>query len=48
MLNPCVELCYQKYGKDYTPKCDKECEFAKVICENRELKKKLKELEKGD
>lgn len=27
MFNPCTE-CYRKFGKQYTPECDNECEFA--------------------
>ena len=28
-MNPCIELCYLKYGKQYEPKCDNECDYAK-------------------
>lgn len=40
-MNPCVELCYQRYEKEYTPDCDNKCEFAKIIKENKMLKEEM-------
>lgn len=41
MTNPCVELCYQRYGKQYTPDCDNKCEFARAIKENKSFKEEI-------
>lgn len=30
-MNPCKDLCYQRYGKQYSKECDKECDFAKAV-----------------
>ena len=27
MFNPCIE-CYRRFGKQYSEKCDSECEYA--------------------
>lgn len=35
-LNPCMDLCYIRYGKQYTEKCNEGCEYAYVV---QQLKK---------
>lgn len=40
MFNPCVEHCYNRYGKQYSSDCDDKCEFAKEIKEKRILGEK--------
>ncbi len=37
-MNPCVELCWQRYGKQYSPECDTKCDYAKAVAENKALK----------
>lgn len=37
MFEPCYEHCYLRYGKQYTKECDNECNYAKVVRENKEL-----------
>ena len=44
-MNPCKDFCYIRFGKQYTSKCDKTCEYAKVVLENRELKERLAKYE---
>ena len=46
MNSPC-ELCYVKFGKEITDECDKECEFAKIIKENEQLKNRCFVLGRG-
>lgn len=41
LMNPCIDYCFLRFGKQYNTSCDKECEYAKVVKENRELKAKL-------
>lgn len=41
MLNPCIELCYQKYGKSYTPECDERCSYAKALQEKKLLEAEM-------
>lgn len=38
---PCRDYCYVRYGKQYTPDCDNTCDYARVVIENRELRKQL-------
>lgn len=40
-MNPCVEHCWMRFGKQYSHECDKECDFAKVVVENKELKQTM-------
>lgn len=35
MLEPCFELCYLRYNKEYTKECDNNCMYAKACKENR-------------
>ena len=43
-MNPCIELCYLRYGKQYTPECDEFCDYAKAVKENKQLKVALEEI----
>lgn len=45
---PCKELCYLRYGKQYTSECDTTCEFARVVAENKKLKAELEEYKKKE
>lgn len=35
-MNPCVDHCYLRFGKQYTPDCDDKCAYAKA---EKELKR---------
>ena len=35
MFNPCYEHCYLRYSKQYTKECDDNCDYAKIVKENR-------------
>jgi ABC-type uncharacterized transport system fused permease/ATPase subunit len=41
-VNPCVEWCYNRFGKEYTEKCDSYCEYAKALMELRQAKESLR------
>lgn len=32
-MNPCVELCYLRHGKEYSPECNEKCDYAKAVDE---------------
>ena len=36
-MDPCIDYCFNRFGKGYTKDCDNNCEYAKVIAENKEL-----------
>lgn len=38
MFNPCIEHCYNRYGKQYSSDCDDKCEYAKMANEYNLLK----------
>lgn len=42
---PCVEYCRSKFGRSYSKKCDKICDYARVVREKEELEKKCSRLE---
>ena len=42
-MNPCVDLCYLRYGKEYSEECDETCDYAKAVKELKELRAKLEE-----
>ena len=46
LFNPCYEHCYLRHGKQYSPECDSQCEYAKVVKENKNLKEELDELDR--
>lgn len=41
MINPCVDLCYTRYGKQYSSNCDDKCEYAKAVKERNFLNEEL-------
>ena len=41
MINPCIDLCYTRYGKQYSPDCDDKCEYAKIAKEKKLLEKEM-------
>lgn len=45
LFNPCVDWCYQRYGKQYTASCDETCEYARVVKEKKNLEEQLKKFE---
>ena len=44
-MNPCVELCYTRYGRSYSKKCDTTCDYARIAREKDELELKCLRLE---
>lgn len=41
-MNPCIEFCWNRYKKQYSPECDIKCEYAKVALEYKELRRSIK------
>lgn len=41
MFNPCVEHCYNRYGKQYSPDCDDKCEYAQTLKEKKLLEEEM-------
>lgn len=37
MINPCIDFCYHRYGRQYSQECDDKCEYAKLIKEKSRL-----------
>lgn len=33
-MNPCVDYCFQRFGRQYTPECDAHCAYAKKVQNN--------------
>lgn len=33
MMNPCMQLCYNRFHKSYTKECDNTCEYAHAVAE---------------
>ena len=46
-MNPCKDYCYYRYGKEYTPECDKNCDFAKEVNLRKKLEKELQEIKEA-
>lgn len=45
-MNPCIDYCFLRFGKEYTNECDDCCEYAKSVAESKRLREeneKLKE-----
>ncbi len=40
-MNPCIDHCYLRYGKQYSHDCNSKCEYAKAILENKALKETI-------
>lgn len=47
MFEPCIEHCYLRFGKQYTPDCDDKCAYAKAVKERDRAVEKIKKYEKG-
>ncbi len=47
MFVPCVEHCFVKFGKHYTPKCDNTCEYAKAVKERNKAVEFIKYLDRN-
>lgn len=45
-MMPCIDYCYIRFGKRYTESCDANCEFARVIKENKMLRADVARLTK--
>lgn len=43
-MNPCIDYCYVRFGKQYESKCDTECDYAKIAQENKQLKEEIERL----
>ncbi len=46
-MNPCVALCYARFGKEYTPECDNYCDYAKLHLESKRLRDELEQAKAG-
>lgn len=40
-LNPCMDLCYIRYGKQYSEKCDDKCEYAHAVKQMKDAIQRL-------
>lgn len=40
-MDPCIDYCFNHFGKEYTKDCDNNCEYAKAIAENKKLQANL-------
>ena len=40
-MDPCIDYCFNHFGKEYTKDCDNNCEYAKAIAENKKLQADL-------
>ena len=40
-MNPCVDYCYLRFGKQYRPECDDTCDYAKAAKKAKQLEKEL-------
>lgn len=43
-MNPCKDWCYARFGKEYTPECDKHCDYAKLHIELKQLREENEKL----
>ena len=43
MYNPCI-TCNQRFGKEYSEDCDKECEYASAVADLRAARRTLETL----
>ena len=41
---PCIDYCYNRFGRQYTPECDNICDYAIKVKENKIFKEYLKKL----
>ena len=42
-MNPCVDYCFQRFGRQYTPECDAHCAYAKAEKQLLTLRSELEE-----
>lgn len=42
-MNPCVDYCFQRFGRQYTPECDNYCAYAKAEKRLLELQSELEQ-----
>lgn len=40
-MNPCKDLCFARFGKEYTQECDKHCDYARLHIELKQLRANL-------
>ena len=40
-MNPCVNYCYLRFGKQYRPECDEICDYAKAAKKAKQLENEL-------
>ena len=40
-MNPCIDYCFYRFGKEYSQNCNNYCEYAKIIAENERLRAEL-------
>lgn len=45
-MNPCVDYCYFRLGKQYSLECEEFCDFAKVVKERNRLLEECDELKR--
>lgn len=43
-MNPCIEYCNFRFGKQYTPECDEKCDYAKEAKRRKQLEQIIKDL----
>ena len=44
MFNPCVDYCWNRFGREYSKDCDNTCEFAKIAKELDKYKELFEKL----
>lgn len=42
-MNPCIDYCFQRFGRQYTPECDAHCAYAKAEKQLLTLRSELEE-----
>lgn len=42
-MDPCVDFCFNRFGKTYTEECNDRCEYAKAVRRKKELEDSLEE-----
>ena len=46
-MNPCIDYCFYRFGKEYSKDCNNYCEYAKIMAENEKLRAELEQV-KGE
>lgn len=39
LMCPCIDYCYNHFGKQYSEDCDFKCDYARLIRKNKQLEK---------